>query len=209
MDYSASIHEADDPAGASPWGNSPSSSPRQTRSGFGGIAGEPPSSPFPYNSQSSGGLEQDDTDGHDQSGITTATTTQSETETENSGDAIHGGFSAPTQHQTAASEQAEEQTPFSPRQPSHGQPPNDQEQPAKPQQPQYRLQAKITGLERTGKKDPLLRFDVYVCRSCLRLWPRTNHVDQPSPLPNNAIPRCASPAFRIRQTCRPPHLCEP
>lgn len=28
--------------------------------------------------------------------------------------------------------------------------------------PQYKLQAKITGLERTGKKDPILRFDVYV-----------------------------------------------
>lgn len=31
------------------------------------------------------------------------------------------------------------------------------------QQPQYKLQAKITGLERTGKKDAILRFDVYVC----------------------------------------------
>jgi len=29
--------------------------------------------------------------------------------------------------------------------------------------PQHKLQAKITGLERTGKKDPILRFDVYVC----------------------------------------------
>ena len=29
--------------------------------------------------------------------------------------------------------------------------------------PQYRLQAKITGLERSGKKDPILKFDVYVC----------------------------------------------
>ena len=28
--------------------------------------------------------------------------------------------------------------------------------------PQYRLQAKITGLERTGKKDPAIRFDVHV-----------------------------------------------
>ncbi|KAF7195784.1 Vacuolar protein sorting-associated protein 17 [Pseudocercospora fuligena] len=27
--------------------------------------------------------------------------------------------------------------------------------------PQYKLQAKITGLERTGKKDPILRFDVH------------------------------------------------
>jgi hypothetical protein len=28
--------------------------------------------------------------------------------------------------------------------------------------PQFKLQAKITGLERTGKKDLILRFDVYV-----------------------------------------------
>ena len=28
--------------------------------------------------------------------------------------------------------------------------------------PQYKLQAKITGLERTGKKDPAIRFDVHV-----------------------------------------------
>jgi hypothetical protein len=30
-------------------------------------------------------------------------------------------------------------------------------------QPHYKLQAKITGLERTGRKDPILRFDVHVC----------------------------------------------
>lgn len=30
--------------------------------------------------------------------------------------------------------------------------------------PQYKLQSKITGLERTGRKDPVLRFDVYVRR---------------------------------------------
>ena len=29
--------------------------------------------------------------------------------------------------------------------------------------PQYKLQAKITALERIGRKDPVLRFDVYVC----------------------------------------------
>lgn len=31
------------------------------------------------------------------------------------------------------------------------------------QVPQYKLQAKITALERSGRKDPVLRFDVYVC----------------------------------------------
>jgi hypothetical protein len=31
-----------------------------------------------------------------------------------------------------------------------------------PNVPKYKLQAKITGLERTGRKDPILRFDVHV-----------------------------------------------
>ncbi len=36
-------------------------------------------------------------------------------------------------------------------------------QPQPTQGPQYKLQAKITGLERTGRKDPIMRFDVHVC----------------------------------------------
>ncbi|KAF2400854.1 vacuolar protein sorting-associated protein Vps17 [Trichodelitschia bisporula] len=60
-----------------------------------------------------------------------------------------------------------------------GQPQQPQQQPGSPQQQprsssqryhsgarprpqtQYKLQAKVTGLERTGRKDPILRFDVY------------------------------------------------
>jgi len=41
--------------------------------------------------------------------------------------------------------------------------PQQQQQPRQQHQPQYKLQAKITGLERAGKKDPILRFDAYVC----------------------------------------------
>ena len=45
--------------------------------------------------------------------------------------------------------------------------------------PQYKLQAKVTSLERTGRKDPVLRFDVHVslmhfltdCRTLL-IFPR-------------------------------------
>ncbi|CAD0099411.1 unnamed protein product [Aureobasidium mustum] len=55
-----------------------------------------------------------------------------------------------------------------PQQPSHHQQPpqNYQQQQQQQQQPQqlrkqYKLQAKITALERTGRKDPVLRFDVY------------------------------------------------
>lgn len=38
-----------------------------------------------------------------------------------------------------------------------------QQQQQRQHAPQYKLQAKIAGLERTGKKDLILRFDVYVC----------------------------------------------
>lgn len=37
--------------------------------------------------------------------------------------------------------------------------------PARTNLPQYKLQAKVTGLERTGRKDPILRFDVHVLSS--------------------------------------------
>ena len=41
----------------------------------------------------------------------------------------------------------------------HGNRPQRQQQ---QQQQHYKLQAKVTGLERNSKKDPILRFDIYV-----------------------------------------------
>lgn len=38
----------------------------------------------------------------------------------------------------------------------------DARQYSRPPAPVYKIQGKITGLERTGKKDPVLRFDVHV-----------------------------------------------
>lgn len=38
------------------------------------------------------------------------------------------------------------------------------QQPPRQHMPQYKLQAKITGLERPAKKDPILKFDVHVRR---------------------------------------------
>lgn len=50
----------------------------------------------------------------------------------------------------------------------HNLPPQQQPQ-QRQHMPQYKLQAKITGLERSSKKDLILKFDVYVCRhqSCV------------------------------------------
>ncbi|KAK5118356.1 hypothetical protein LTR62_002870 [Meristemomyces frigidus] len=45
--------------------------------------------------------------------------------------------------------------------PHHQQQPQQQSQARQQHMQQYKLQAKITGLERSGKKEPILRFDVY------------------------------------------------
>ena len=47
------------------------------------------------------------------------------------------------------------------RLPGYGKQPQQQQQ-QQQRAIQYKLQAKVTGLERTGRKDPILRFDVYV-----------------------------------------------
>jgi hypothetical protein len=61
-----------------------------------------------------------------------------------------------------------------------------------PQAPQYKLQAKITGLERTGRKDPILRFDVHVCfnESIGLSNQHANTSDQSSKVSNYPIPGC-------------------
>ncbi|KAM0512013.1 hypothetical protein ACHAPE_009257 [Trichoderma viride] len=145
MDYSASIHETEDPA-ASPWGNTPGSSPQHDRTTFGSITGDAPVPAFPYTPQSSNGLGHGGEDSFPVSGVATpAPAEQGEAALaahHESGDVPQSaGIEGPPQPAAATDAQSEE--------------------PRKPPQPQFRLQAKITGLERTGKKDPILRFDVH------------------------------------------------
>jgi hypothetical protein len=66
---------------------------------------------------------------------------------------------APPQQQP---QQPQHQPPPAQGQPGHQQPQRYHGTRPQRQQPQYKLQAKVTSLERTGKKDPILRFDVYV-----------------------------------------------
>jgi len=54
--------------------------------------------------------------------------------------------------------------------------------------PQYKLQAKITHLERTGKKDPAITFDVYVCTGETWIFLRLIVTDQPSQIPYHTSP---------------------
>ncbi|KAG9240651.1 hypothetical protein BJ878DRAFT_546030 [Calycina marina] len=158
MDYSASIHE--DPAAASPWGNSPTNSPKTVRTGC-FPSSESPTSPASYSSHPTRRYGHDD-DLSENYGRPESSTGDSTT-------ANDGGI--PDTADSAAS-QPEEQRKYL----GESQPKVAQLQRQEPQRyhgstrhtaqlaqaaQQYKLQAKITGLERTGRKDPILRFDVH------------------------------------------------
>ncbi|KND87897.1 Vacuolar protein sorting-associated protein 17 [Tolypocladium ophioglossoides CBS 100239] len=163
MDYSAPITEAEDPVEASPWGNSPRSSPRRNRNDLGNVLSEPP--PFPFPPQTSNGLGQPgEAEGFQRPGTaTTESGTEGEADDSATLETAASQSVADSQHagppeQSAGAVRAAQQ----PRQPAGAEAHSEQgRQPQKPSHPQFRLQAKITGLERTGKKDPVLRFDVH------------------------------------------------
>lgn len=152
MDYSAVANES------SPWG---SSSPRADRSGF--SAGENgPDSPTAiarhYNAEPHDNLPDP--------ALPAATQEASHPNEYRQ----HDDLSDRLQQQSISSESGSSQVQYSAQQ--------QQQQVAQQQQrvaaaryhnvrqqrpvPSYKLQAKVTALERTGRKDPVLRFDVYV-----------------------------------------------
>ena len=139
MDYSA--HDPDHPGGRDPW----ASSPQANRISFGQPpTNDIPSSPLPP--QASPYRE-----GGEQYGYIGDQDAQSRpgTAPEN-GDHLQQpqmpGQDAPRSSQPQSGQQPQRY---------HGTRPQRQQQ-------HYKLQAKVTGLERNGKKDPVLRFDVYV-----------------------------------------------
>ncbi|KAH8900059.1 PX domain-containing protein [Thozetella sp. PMI_491] len=158
MDYSASLHDPDHPVEASPWGSSPGHTPEHSRTTF-------PAGISEYAAEvESNGLADGHEGGFGGGDITqyrrpdtasTVDTTTSETTGADEGPAS----SQPTQDSQGPL--AGEQSPPSQGHPQSGAKPGADEQQARKPQPQFKLQAKITGLERTGRKDPILRFDVH------------------------------------------------
>lgn len=182
MDYSASIQDADHPAGASPWGNSPASSPQAHRTNFGAVAAETPASPPPFASQiSNNGFSAAQDDGgfgapdHGFERPPTATSaSESDTPTRTSETAPGEVLAAQQQPGLFGDENVSPSQAHNPNQRSgdttHAN--QVQPQPRKQSQPTYKLQAKITGLERAARKDPILRFDVHVSTSLRRAYAR-------------------------------------
>lgn len=179
MDYSAVSSEADALHGSSPWG---SSSPRADRT-F--PAATTPDSPASIRGHSYNQSQ----DSLPNTPYLPASSVESPTETSHhpEGEAAHEeGDNAPEDGQAPTSGQQyggqAQQRPQAARYHS-----------TKPQRPvpQYRLQAKVTALERTGRKDPVIRFDVYVC-CCVphdaRRYMLTGE-DQSAQISNDPVPR--------------------
>lgn len=172
MDYSA-LHadeNGEQHLGSSPWGSSPATSPPPIISNFGSLSNDAPLSPIPYNApphtRSDYGSDHQNTtgDGSTHTGSSDPNTSSEHGDNDRRPDTAD---SLPDQPDQRDQQQHSVGSP-----PPHVQ--NQQQDSQKylsglraganqKQQPlqQYKLQAKITGLERTGRKDPILRFDVY------------------------------------------------
>lgn len=168
MDYSA---VAVDPAlqGSSPWG---SSSPRADRSGYSRQDSDVPQSPAPTPGHAHS-RSQDSISANPFASEpgTPAIQQQQPSSAEHQGprQQIQGASSAASQSRDGA-------PPYQQRQQQGIRPGAARYHSARPQKPvpAYKLQAKVTALERTGRKDPVIRFDVYVRQTACLLQFRPN-----------------------------------
>lgn len=167
MDYSTLPNDPDHPAGSSPWQSSPQPTSRQS---FTSPRDQPSTSPTPgqspYNTYDQRRSQED---GSDQEVASSRIGRYTGAE-QNPGYA-----SAPAENGNSSNYSERHLGPPSAEQGYGGQQYQQQQRPVGPHRyhsagrpnqrqiiPQYKLQAKITGLERTGRKDPILRFDVHV-----------------------------------------------
>ncbi|KAL8830362.1 MAG: hypothetical protein Q9191_001472 [Dirinaria sp. TL-2023a] len=166
MDYSSLPNDPDHPVGSSPWQSSPQPTSRQFTASE---VSSTPSSPLAKHSPAAGDSPQIDRDGSDeqrpvQGGAeysqSLAGDTLADGETNGNTQPASSNEQAPSLMQPPPSQQQSGRQPQQRTAPNryHGTAQrNQQRQPL----PQYKLRAKITSLERTGRKDPVLRFDVH------------------------------------------------
>lgn len=149
MDYSTISNDPDHPAAPSPWG-----SPGADRTTFPtSVNSETPASPLP--SRDILGESEERIQG----AVAQSPDLSAQLQNTQIGDSDYPGGQSPF---------AAQQSPNAEQQRSPAQVParyhTGLRRPSRPPAPVYRIQGKITGLERTGKKDPVLRFDVHVGR---------------------------------------------
>jgi hypothetical protein len=169
-------NDLENPGGSSPWA---STSPRVDRSTFSQAASDTASSPAPAQQQSPNPPKNGSPIANKFPPLSTdapsaSTAPNSADDDTNSpdlseqlqsaqlGDPDYVGDHEPNQYHHHHHYQAQQ---YAAAQQRHG--PARYQSAQRPQRPipAYKLQAKITALERTGRKDPVLRFDVHV-RQC-------------------------------------------
>ena len=156
MDYRPSIADDEHPVGASPWGSSPPVSPHRNGSSFPyDVAAQDTSNGFAQQISEGNPFQRPDT-------ASSATSTSAYDPSESSSHSVT--HDPPTEQQHAESQQQHSHAHQQPQAHDHQQQHQQQHQQSTRRStgPQYKLQAKVTGLERTGRKDPILRFDVHV-----------------------------------------------
>lgn len=178
MDYSIP-HDPENPSGTSPWASSPQHSRISSfaNTSTSDVLSSPLPDQSPYADSSPEESYHRDQDSYGQSSI-------SERAGENGSSQYRQ--SEHTQHQ-------QKPVPITGQQPQNQQRQEPQrQQSGRPRQsaPQHKLQAKITGLERTSKKDPILKFDVYVSLLKFLMLQQIDVAisDQPAEVSNYTIP---------------------
>ncbi|KAJ9639346.1 Vacuolar protein sorting-associated protein 17 [Coniosporium apollinis] len=155
MDYSAVEHQD----GSSPW----ATSPQRNRPSYGPRTSDIPPSPLPPQSPYLETDPRQEREALSESGTTAGAGENGDAEHRQRESAAQSNQpDSPLQQQYNQQQYQQQQSPYGPD--SHRHEPQRYHHPQRPRQniPQYRLSAKVTGLERTGRKDPILRFDVYV-----------------------------------------------
>lgn len=167
MDYSSIHEDTEDAATNSPW----ATSPQRSKNGFGDTSASnespSPTPALPQSSYLSNGASQRTNPSNEDSSQQKNTTAQSSgysarNETANLPNRPQQNAQRQDQGYREQQSQSHSQGLARP-QPQQRQPSNRSSQGL----PQYKLQPKLTGLERQGRKDPILRFDIYVSVSSL------------------------------------------
>ncbi|RAQ53263.1 vacuolar protein sorting-associated protein vps17 [Aspergillus flavus] len=189
MDYSAISHDPEHPAGTSPW-----ASPRPNQTTFptsstNDIPSDPLAPPHPpYDA---------DRESQPESSLPTG---QEQTESPDISERLQSAQLGDPDYHNEPSQYAAQQQQYG-EQPRSQVPARYQtgaRQHARPA-PLYKIQAKITSLERTGKKDPILRFDVHVSKLLIQ-WLSAAIAANP-PYAQTNLPKFRTTQYRdVRRT---------
>lgn len=163
MDYSTLPNDPDHPAGTSPWQSSPQLSGRPSFNASESDSAQPPYLNTLQRHSEDYGSDQDIVvDGSNPPQYGSAPPPENGIYQDPPQKSIKSDGQGLQPHRQPQTRQQHQQQQPPQKSPGPNRYHGANRPPQKQTLPQYRLHAKITGLERTGRKDPVLRFDVHV-----------------------------------------------